>query len=233
MSKELHPGQPTKKSPEMLAKIEELIGDGLTQEQASAAVGISRKTLIRWRQDDPELEDRLISAREKARSKALANIKAAGERGDWRASESFLRLSFWNEYRDRGTQVNVNAPGIQLICDEATRQRLIALRKEILQPKPVEAIEVEVQPLGLPSQTQQPFKPAEPLSEAELAEREKIVEKLEREAELEAARQEQENCLVEPHGLDIQHLKDWVWGRSRSKNRLRCFVLNTGRPDLP
>lgn len=86
------------------------------------------------------------------------------------------------------------------------------MRKEILAPpilapKPVEAIEVEVQPLGLPSHTQQTFKPTEPLSEAELAEREKKVEKLEREAELEAARQEQENCLVEPHGLDHPALK--------------------------
>jgi predicted DNA-binding protein (UPF0251 family) len=127
-----HPGPVSKKTPEMVEKIRELIASGLTQEQASAAVGISRKTLIRWRQADDELEDRLISAREEARSKALANIKAAGERGDWRASEAWLRMSYWNEYRERGPKVQVNT-GPQLVCDEATRQRLIALAEQMKQ----------------------------------------------------------------------------------------------------
>lgn len=197
MSKELHPGQPTKKSPEMLAKIEELIGDGLTQEQASAAVGISRKTLIRWRQDDPELEDRLISAREKARSKALANIKAAGERGDWRASESFLRLSFWNEYRDRGTQVNVNN-GVQIIIDEAARKRIQDLRAEILMPKKAEAIEVEAQPAGLLS-------PIETKAEPEAEKVEPVDYKAEQEERARLAlnppqTEPEEEPLIEPWG---------------------------------
>jgi hypothetical protein len=39
------------------------------------------------------------AAREEARQKALEGIKAAGERGDWRALEAFLKLSFQHDYR--------------------------------------------------------------------------------------------------------------------------------------
>jgi len=36
----------------------------------------------------------MAEAREKARQKALAGIKAAGEAGNWRASEAVLRMHF-------------------------------------------------------------------------------------------------------------------------------------------
>jgi hypothetical protein len=39
-------------------------------------------------------------AREKMRLEALKSIKTAGEKGDWRASVRFLKLSF-PEYRQR------------------------------------------------------------------------------------------------------------------------------------
>ena len=76
----------------------------------------------------------MAEAREQARQKALAGIKAAGEAGDWRAWEAFLRMSFPADYR-RDASVNVNAIATAqqagIVCDEATRQRLIALRERI------------------------------------------------------------------------------------------------------
>ena len=146
----------------------------------------------------PDLESRLAEAREQARQKALAGIKAAGEAGDWRALECFLKMSF-QDYRDKGTQVQVNT-GPQLVCDEETRKRLQALRAEILgPPKKVEAIEVEAHPSGLlaPIETwPETFKPAEPESEAELALREKKIQE-------ESSWQQQEpECYIEPSGAD-------------------------------
>lgn len=76
----------------------------------------------------------MAEAREQARQKALAGIKAAGEAGDWRALEAFLRLSFHADYR-RDASINVTATATNqqaLVCDEATRQRLIELRAKIM-----------------------------------------------------------------------------------------------------
>ena len=71
----------------------------------------------------------MAEAREQARQKALAGIKAAGEAGDWRALEAFLRMSFPADYR-RDASVNVNASAAvqqaDIVCDEAMRLRLIA-----------------------------------------------------------------------------------------------------------
>jgi len=70
---------------------------------------------------------------EKARQKALAGIKAAGEAGDWRASEAVLRMSFRADYR-RDASVNVNAIATAqqaVVCYEATRERSIALREKL------------------------------------------------------------------------------------------------------
>ena len=76
----------------------------------------------------------MAESREQARQKALARIKAAGEAGDWRASEAFLRMSFPTDYR-RNTSVNVTANAavqqVGLACDEEMRARLIALREQV------------------------------------------------------------------------------------------------------
>jgi hypothetical protein len=64
-----------------------------------------------WRDTFPEFAKALEQTRETARRNALANIKAAGESGDWRASAEFLRLSFQADYRRSGNTVNVTAPG--------------------------------------------------------------------------------------------------------------------------
>jgi hypothetical protein len=114
-------GRPTLYTPETINKLLTSLADGLTIKQACKAGGVSESTLSDWRERYPDLEPRLVEAREHARQKALANIKAAGESGDWRASEAFLRMSFAADYR-RDANINVNAT--------ATAQQGVVLTEE-------------------------------------------------------------------------------------------------------
>src|SRR5262249_34325399 len=101
------PGRPTKYTPETVERLLAALADGLTQKQACLACGIGESTLYGWKKEHAELVTQMDEAREQARQKALAKIKAAGESGDWRASAKFLELSF-PEYR-QGNSINVNA----------------------------------------------------------------------------------------------------------------------------
>jgi hypothetical protein len=101
------PGRPTKYTPETVERLLATLADGLTQKQACLACGIGESTLYGWKKEHPELVTQMAEAREQARQKALAKIKAAGESGDWRASAEFLKLSF-PEYR-QGNSIHVSA----------------------------------------------------------------------------------------------------------------------------
>jgi len=127
------PTGPTKYTAQTLDTLLGAIADGLTISQACKAARISRQCHDNWRDTFPEFAKALEQARETARRNALANIKAAGESGDWRASAEFLRLSFQADYRQGGNTVNVTAQaGMQLVCDEPTRARLIELNQKLL-----------------------------------------------------------------------------------------------------
>jgi hypothetical protein len=101
-------GRPTLYTPETVDELLANLADGLTIRQACLACSISESTLSDWRERYADLEAHLTEAREQARRKALANIKAAGDNGDWRASEAFLRMSFAADYR-KDARINVSA----------------------------------------------------------------------------------------------------------------------------
>jgi hypothetical protein len=111
-SKQGKGGRPTKYEPETVERLLAALADGLNIKQACLAAGVGESTLARWREEHHELEPRLMEARETARRKALAGIKAAGESGDWRAYAEFLRLSFPQDYRQAGTKIDVTASAI-------------------------------------------------------------------------------------------------------------------------
>ena len=78
----------------------------------------------------------MAEAREVARQKMLQRIKRAAD-DDWRAAAEWLRLTFPADYRRpaSNTAVEVNtAVQTGIVCDEATRARLIALRAEMGAP---------------------------------------------------------------------------------------------------
>ena len=124
-------GAPTKYGPNTKARILSALSAGLTQRQAALAAGICERTLFAWKEQHPELAAEMEEAREVARQQALEQIQAAGQK-DWRAWAEWLKLTF-PEHRQSGHNINVTAQaGIQLKCDEATRERLIALRDKVL-----------------------------------------------------------------------------------------------------
>ena len=123
----------SKFTPGMVDAILSAIADGLNISQACAAVGISRPCYNKWKDQFPAFAEALEQARETSRQEALAGIKAAGESGDWRALEAFLKMSFQADYRQGGNNINVTAQaGMQLVCDEPTRARLIELNQKLL-----------------------------------------------------------------------------------------------------
>jgi hypothetical protein len=128
-------GRPTKYEPETVGCLLAAIADGLNIKQACLATGICENTLGSWRDKHPELELQLEQAREAARQNALAGIKKAGEAGDWRALEAFLRMSYPADYR-RDTNINVAASATaqqatQIITEEQ-RLRIIKEREQLL-----------------------------------------------------------------------------------------------------
>lgn len=131
-------GRPTKYEPEIIDRVVAALADGLTQKQACIASGICENTLATWREKYPELESQLAEARETARRKALAGIRAAGEAGDWRAWEAFLKYSFQADYR-QNPQVSVTATAVaaQQMVTEEQRTRLIQMREKLLSAKQV------------------------------------------------------------------------------------------------
>jgi len=128
-------GRPAKLTAEVVDKLLKALADGLTLEQAATSVGVHRDTLRRWREDNPCLNEQLEQAREECRRKMLGVIKSAAESGDYKAAETFLRMSFFPHYTKSETNVNVGVQ-TQLVCSEETRQRLIALNRKLLTGSP-------------------------------------------------------------------------------------------------
>ena len=150
-------GRPTKYKPEMIDRLLAALADGLSHKQACMAAGISQTTLAEYRREHPDLEARMDEAREVARQKALSAIKAAGDK-DWRAHAEWLRLVF-PEYRKPSAHVEVNTTAqqaVEVVCDEATRQAMIAAREQFLRD-------------GKKPQPEQPkLQPGKPIGRTEL-----------------------------------------------------------------
>jgi hypothetical protein len=138
--------------PQTVKKLLKAVRDGLTLKQAAVACGIGETTLHGWKHSHPELIPMLEEARERARQRALETIWAA--RGDdWRAAESFLKYSYWQDYRT-GNQVNVKqetnvAVAVPKTLTEEERMKLIEQREKSQrqslqdQPKVIDAQVIE------------------------------------------------------------------------------------------
>jgi hypothetical protein len=127
-------GRPTKYQPETIEHLLAGLADGLPIKSACIIAGISVSTLADWREKYQELEERMAEAKEKARQKMLQRIKQAAE-NDWRAAAEWLRLTFPADYRrasNTSVEVNTAVQTQAVVCDEETRQKLIAQRERIL-----------------------------------------------------------------------------------------------------
>jgi hypothetical protein len=125
-------GRPTKFNDATLDQLCAALADGMSYKSACVVAGIGVTTLSEWRDEHPELEDRLAESREFARQKALQAIKAAGEK-DWRAHAEWLRLSFPGDYRGNANKVEVNAiatAASPIVLTEEERLELIQRQKD-------------------------------------------------------------------------------------------------------
>jgi uncharacterized protein YerC len=79
-------------TPENREKILHMLAQGATFSLAAGAVGISTKTLERWRKRDLEFGLKCRAVRQQALVRHVANIDRAGER-DWKASKYILGVA--------------------------------------------------------------------------------------------------------------------------------------------
>lgn len=128
------PGHPSKYTPTAVRRLLAAIADGMTNKAACIAANIGVATLRDWRKEHPDLEVRMEEARERARQKALAAIKAAGQAADWRAWAEWLRFSYPEDYRKqpRPTTQNTLQINQQVVLPSEEQQKLIEQRRRLL-----------------------------------------------------------------------------------------------------
>jgi len=83
-------GRPTKRTPATMRKICRGIADGLPNKYAAAAAGISYETFCKWQAEFPDFAGAVQQAVASGIRKRLAQIKRAGDEGDWKASAWWL-----------------------------------------------------------------------------------------------------------------------------------------------
>jgi len=125
-------GRPTKYNDATVDQLCAALADGCPIKCACTVAGIGVTTLGEWREKHPEIEQRIDEARELARQKALAAIKAAGDK-DWRAHAEWLRLTFPADYRVSANRVEVSAiANVSSIVITEERRREIHERSQRL-----------------------------------------------------------------------------------------------------
>ena len=83
---------PRRYPPEVLAKIEELIGMGYPQVKIAEALGIKKAALTMAKQRNPEVRAVFVRARTKFIEHHLKNIGQFAHEKDWRASKYLLEI---------------------------------------------------------------------------------------------------------------------------------------------
>jgi hypothetical protein len=94
-SKGTRPSKYTKKT---VARLLQAISAGMPIRGACAVAGIAASTFDGWRDEHPELEEKIELAREQLREKLLERVEVASQE-DWRAADSLLKLAYANDYR--------------------------------------------------------------------------------------------------------------------------------------
>jgi hypothetical protein len=121
-------GRPTKYTPETVKMLLEGAKAGSTNKAACRAAGISEDTLANWKNEHPELLEKIEAAREAGRVKALREIQAAGAK-DWRAHEAWLKLTSPEHRPGRDAAISAVQINSGLTPGAFTKADLEALRE--------------------------------------------------------------------------------------------------------
>jgi hypothetical protein len=136
-----HPGgRPTKRTPEITARIAEAISFGLSDEETAGLVGIDDDTLTQWRKI-PEFSGAIKSA---VANRKLARLKRieAGEPG-WQGTAWAMERQYPERFAKPEIQLNLNCASREL--QERERMRLFLEQvspsvKQIVESQPKEGI---------------------------------------------------------------------------------------------
>lgn len=107
-------GGPTKFTPELKAKLLELIELGMPLTHAADAVGIAFSTLCNWRQANADFADEVERAVASGMQRHLENIVRASAT-DWRASAWILSHRFPSQWGRTSVDLTSNGTPLALI----------------------------------------------------------------------------------------------------------------------
>jgi hypothetical protein len=80
-----------RRSPQIMAKILEMVGEGASPNLAVQACGLSEGHVTNWKQQDTTFNELLRVARGTFLSGQQRNIARASDRGDWKAAQAILQ----------------------------------------------------------------------------------------------------------------------------------------------
>jgi hypothetical protein len=126
--------KPTKLTKKTLSRLLKAISNGTPISSACVIAGIANSTLNEWRQEHPEINERIELARERMREKLLARIELAAD-DDWRAAAELLKLSFASDYRravQSGEQKHLHVHGPTVVLSPERQAELREQRRRII-----------------------------------------------------------------------------------------------------
>ena len=98
-------GRPTKRTPEVEAKLIEALSNGATRVAACAYAGITTDTMLNWEKTFSAFSASLTRATGLAEYGFTCVLKECAMEGDWRAAESWLKRRRRDEW---GDNINVD-----------------------------------------------------------------------------------------------------------------------------
>jgi hypothetical protein len=141
-------GRPTKRTPDVEARIVEAVRAGNYIETAAAYAGIGKSTLYEWQAKYPDFADALQRARAEAEVRDVTLIRQAA-RTQWQAAAWWLERSFPQRYGRRDKLEVTEAPAIDVSL--YTDAELDVLRELLQKGRDDPAVIVQGSGRALPS----------------------------------------------------------------------------------
>lgn len=101
--------RPTKRTPELVTKLEYAFSIGATVNEACLYADIARNTYYRWIEDDKELKDRFSELQENPIFVARESVYR-GMKRDPKLALDFLKAKRKEEFGNAATEINIHMP---------------------------------------------------------------------------------------------------------------------------